>query len=89
LPPLGVFRCLRFSVLARMLCSTSLLAGPKDCEQLQQEIEVKIQAAGVSSYTLAIVSNAQARDPGMLVGSCANGRRKFFIRRITKHCQGS
>jgi hypothetical protein len=72
---------LRFSALALMLCSTALLAAPKDCEQLKQEIEVKIQAAGVSSYTLEIVSNAEVSDPGMVVGSCANGRKKILYQK--------
>jgi hypothetical protein len=72
---------LRLSALALMLCSTSLLAAPKDCEQLKQEIEIKIQAAGVSSYTLEIVSNAEATDPSMVVGSCAFGSQKIVYQK--------
>ncbi|MBX9753977.1 MAG: DUF1161 domain-containing protein [Pseudomonadaceae bacterium] len=68
---------LRLSVLALMLFSTPLLAAPKDCEQLKREIEIKIQAAGVSSYTLEIVASADATDPGMVVGSCAYGSKKI------------
>jgi hypothetical protein len=72
---------LRFSALALMLCSTSLQAAPKGCEVLKQEIEGKIQAAGVSSYTLEIVSNAEVGDPGMVVGICANGSKKILYQK--------
>ncbi|MDO8698401.1 MAG: DUF1161 domain-containing protein [Pseudomonas sp.] len=72
---------LRLSVLALMLFSTPLLAAPKDCEQLKREIEIKIQAAGVSSYTLEIVASADATDPGMVVGSCAYGSKKIVYQK--------
>lgn len=36
--------------------ATSAVAAPKDCEELRKEIEVKIQANAVPSYTLEIVS---------------------------------
>jgi hypothetical protein len=36
----------RFSALALLLCSTSLLAAPKGCEVLKQEIEVKSRPQG-------------------------------------------
>lgn len=72
---------LRLSLLALMLCSTSLLAAPKDCEALKLEIEIKIQAAGVGSYTLEIVSNDEAGDPAMVVGSCANSSKKIIYQR--------
>jgi hypothetical protein len=45
------------------LLSTSALAAPKPCEELRAEIEVKIQAAGVASYTLEIVPNEDTQDP--------------------------
>lgn len=69
------------SALVLLLCSTALLAAPKDCEVLKQEIEVKIQAAGVSSYTLEIVSNAEVGDASMVVGSCANGSQKILYQK--------
>ena len=46
-----------------ILCSalaTTALAAPKDCEELKKEIEVKIQAKAVPSYTLEIVSKEEA-----------------------------
>jgi hypothetical protein len=63
------------------LTSTSLLAAPKPCEELRAEIEVKIQAAGVASYTLEIVSNDEAQDPSMVVGSCDGGTRKIVYQK--------
>jgi hypothetical protein len=61
--------------------STATLAAPKPCEVLKQEIEVKIQAAGVPSYTLEIVPNAEAEDPNMVVGSCDNGTKKIIYQK--------
>jgi hypothetical protein len=72
---------LRLSLLALMLFSSALMAAPKDCEELKSEIEIKIQAAGVSSYTLEIVATADATDPGMVVGSCAYGSKKIVYQK--------
>lgn len=56
-----------------ILCSalaTSAFAAPKDCEELRKEIEIKIQAKAVPSYTLEIVSKEEAKkhDIAMVVG---------------------
>ena len=56
-------------------------AAPKPCEELKQEIEVKIQAAGVTSYTLEIVPNDEVHDASMVVGSCENGTKKIIYQR--------
>ncbi len=63
------------------LASATALAAPKPCEELREEIEVKIQAAGVSSYTLEIVANDEVEDSSMVVGSCANGTRKIIYQK--------
>lgn len=63
------------------LFSGSALAAPKSCEALKQEIEVKVQAAGVASYTLEIVANDEVEDENMVVGSCANGTRKIIYQK--------
>jgi hypothetical protein len=68
------------AMLLGVLSSTAL-AAPKPCEELKQEIEVKIQAAGVASYTLEIVSNDEAQDPNMVVGSCDAGTKKIIYQR--------
>lgn len=64
-----------------MTLATGALAAPKDCEALKAEIEAKIQANNVSSYTLEIVANDEAQDPNMVVGSCDNGTRKIIYQK--------
>lgn len=63
--------------------ATSALAAPKDCEALRQEIEVKIQANAVPSYTLEIVSKQEAEkhDIAMVVGSCENGTKAIIYQK--------
>jgi hypothetical protein len=68
------------AILLGLLGSTAL-AAPKPCEELRAEIEVKIQAAGVASYTLEIVPNDEAQDPNMVVGSCDGGTKKIIYQR--------
>lgn len=69
-----------------ILCSalaTSAFSAPKDCEELRKEIEVKIQAKAVPSYTLEIVSKEEAakHDIAMVVGSCENGTKAIVYQR--------
>lgn len=63
--------------------ATSAVAAPKDCEALRQEIEVKIQANAVPSYTLEIVSKQEAEkhDIAMVVGSCENGTKAIIYQK--------
>ncbi|MCK9797064.1 hypothetical protein BK634_03270 [Pseudomonas chlororaphis] len=69
--------------LAVVCCAlaTSALAAPKPCEELKAEIEAKIQAQGVASYTLEIVSNDEVHDNNMVVGSCENGTKKIIYQK--------
>ena len=69
------------TLLPACLLGSLALAAAKPCEVLRQEIEVKIQAAGVTSYTLEIVPNAEVEDPNMVVGSCDGGTRKILYQR--------
>ena len=69
-----------------ILCSalaTSVFAAPKDCEELRKEIEIKIQAKAVPSYTLEIVSKEEAdkHDVAMVVGSCENGTKAIVYQK--------
>ncbi|MEG0859472.1 MAG: DUF1161 domain-containing protein [Pseudomonas sp.] len=68
------------AVLASLL-ATSALAAPKNCEELKAEIEAKIQANNVSSYTLEIVKNEEVHDQNMVVGSCEGGTRKIIYQK--------
>ncbi|MBA1207915.1 uncharacterized protein DUF1161 [Pseudomonas sp. URIL14HWK12:I3] len=63
------------------LMTTSALAAIKPCEELKAEIEAKIQAQGVPSYTLEIVPNSEVQDPNMVVGSCDGGARKIIYQK--------
>lgn len=69
--------------LAVVCCAlaTSALAAPKPCDELKAEIEAKIQAQGVASYTLEIVTNDEVHDNNMVVGSCENGTRKVIYQK--------
>jgi hypothetical protein len=69
--------------LAVICCAltTSALAAPKPCEELKAEIEAKIQASGVTSYTLEIVTNDEVHDQNMVVGSCENGTKKIIYQK--------
>lgn len=72
-------------VLAVVCCAlaTSALAAPKDCEELKKEIEIKIQANAVPSYTLEIVSKEEAEkhDVAMVVGTCESGTKAIIYQR--------
>ena len=63
--------------------ATSAIAAPKDCEELKNEIEVKIQANAVPSYTLEIVSKEEAdkHDAAMVVGTCDYGRKAIIYQK--------
>ncbi|TDF83202.1 DUF1161 domain-containing protein [Pseudomonas sp. H9] len=63
------------------LLATSALAAPKNCEELKAEIEAKIQANNVSSYTLEIVKNEEVHDQNMVVGSCEGGTKKIIYQK--------
>ncbi|MDD2099686.1 DUF1161 domain-containing protein [Pseudomonas putida] len=61
--------------------ATSALAAPKPCEELKAEIEAKIQASGVASYTLEIITNDEVHDQNMVVGSCDGGTKKIIYQK--------
>ena len=56
-------------------------AAIKSCEELKAEIEAKIQAQGVPSYTLEIVPNSDVKDQNMVVGSCEGGTKKIIYQK--------
>lgn len=72
----------KYAVLLLALAGASVAqARTKPCEELKAEIETKIQAAGVTSYTLEIVTAGEALDPNMVVGSCEGGTRKIVYQK--------
>lgn len=72
-------RCLLLMLLT--VLSGTALAAPKPCEALKREIEVKVQASGVTSYTLEIVAASEVRDLNMVVGSCEGGSKKIIYQK--------
>lgn len=69
-----------------ILCSalaTAAFAAPKDCEELKKEIEVKIQAKAVPTYTLEIITAEEAKqhDSAMIVGTCENGTKRIIYQK--------
>lgn len=73
-------KCFALAVASCAL-ATSALAAPKPCDELKAEIEAKIQAQGVPSYTLEIVTNDEVHDNNMVVGSCENGTKKIIYQK--------
>jgi hypothetical protein len=65
--------------VAAALFASPLMAA-KDCEELKQEIAAKIEANGVTNYTLEIVPNDQVGDR-QVVGSCGGGTMKIVYTR--------
>ena len=61
------------------LAGTALAAG-KPCEELKSEIAAKLDAKGVSGYSLEIVDKGAAAD-GKVVGSCEGGTKEIVYKR--------
>lgn len=66
-------------VMALMMLSTAAWAQ-KPCEDLKSEIDAKLQAKGVKSYTLDIVASDAVKDQ-TVVGSCEGGSKKIVYAR--------
>ena len=72
----------RFALaVACALLAVNAVAPPKSCDELKDEIEARIQANNVTSYTLEIVTNDEVTDQNMVVGSCENGTKKIIYQR--------
>lgn len=68
------------STLALAGLALPALGAGKPCEELKAEIDAKIKANGVASYTLEIVGNDEVKDR-KVVGSCDGGTRKIVYQR--------
>lgn len=67
----------RLSVLVALaIALPSAWAQVKPCEELKTEIAAKINANGVTNFTLEIVPNEQVGDR-KVVGSCEGGSKKI------------
>ncbi|MDB5994065.1 MAG: hypothetical protein JWP42_1201 [Pseudomonas sp.] len=61
------------------LAGTAFAAG-KPCEELKAEIAAKLDAKGVSGYSLEIVDKGAAAD-GKVVGKCEGGAKEIVYKR--------
>lgn len=67
-------------IVAVLLMMASPAFAKKSCEELKSEIDAKIQAKGVKSYSLEIVPNEDVKD-GKVVGTCDGGTKKIVYQR--------
>ncbi len=63
-----------------LLAITTLLSisafAKKSCDELKSEIDAKLKAKGVVSFTLEIVENSTIKDE-KIIGSCDGGSKKI------------
>jgi hypothetical protein len=55
-------------------------AAGKPCEELKAEIAAKLDAKGVSGYSLDVVDKGAAAD-GKVVGTCEGGAKEIVYKR--------
>ncbi|MDP2240552.1 MAG: DUF1161 domain-containing protein [Burkholderiales bacterium] len=67
------------AAIALMLIATPALAK-KSCDELKAEIEAKISARGVKTFTLEIAGKDEQKD-GKVVGTCDGGTKKIVYKR--------
>lgn len=61
------------------IAGTTLAAG-KPCEELKAEIAAKLDAKGVSGYSLEIVDKGAAAD-SKVVGTCEGGSKEIVYKK--------
>ena len=66
------------------LFALSLIVSPafagKNCEELKSEIAAKLDAKGVTGYTLDIVATEDVKDE-KVIGSCEGGTKKITYKK--------
>ncbi len=67
-------------IAAAMLMIATPAFGMKSCEELKSEIDAKLQAKGVKSYSLEIVPNDKVKDE-KVVGTCDGRTKKIIYKR--------
>lgn len=71
------------AVLALVSAGTAAAnPAPGNCDALREQIEAKIRASGVATFTVTVVE-ADAPADGKVVGSCDRGSRKIVYARGT------
>jgi hypothetical protein len=69
-----MFKPAYLASLLALVCATSYA---NNCDDLKAQIESKIKAAGVASFTVTVVDSA-ANAAGKVVGSCDRGAKKIM-----------
>jgi hypothetical protein len=67
-------------LLAVVLCATSGGAMARDCEEVKGEIDAKITANGVTTYTLEVIDATTEAD-GKVIGTCGGGAKKIVYKK--------
>jgi outer membrane lipoprotein-sorting protein len=75
-----------FVALAMFVLFSAPAQAGTPCEEVKSEIAQKLDAKGVKSYTLEVVSKDQETD-GKVVGTCEGGAKKIVYRRGTSPAQ--
>jgi hypothetical protein len=66
--------------LALLSVAGTAFAAGKPCEELKSEIAAKLDAKGVSGYSLEIVDKGSATD-GKVVGTCEGSTKEIVYKR--------
>lgn len=62
-----------------LIFAGTALAQGKSCEELKAEITAKLDAKGISNYSLEIVDKGTAAG-GKVVGTCEKGSKKIVYK---------
>ena len=68
------------ALMALLMLASSPALAKKDCNELKSEIEGKIKAKGVKSFTLEVVAG-DAKGDGKVVGTCDGGAKKIVYKK--------
>lgn len=66
--------------LAILLALASGAASATPCDGVKDQIDAKIKAKGVKTYTLDVLDAAAVKDE-KVVGSCDSGKKKIVYKR--------
>ena len=70
----------RLAMVGVLLAAAPAWSQSDNCDELREQIEGKIRAAGVAAFSVT-VADAAASAAGKVVGQCAQGRRKIVYQR--------
>ncbi|MHC8297208.1 DUF1161 domain-containing protein [Pseudomonas sp. LB3P58] len=62
-----------------IFAGTAMAVPVKSCEELKADIAAKLDAKGISNYSLEIVDKGAAAD-GKIVGTCEKGSKKIIYK---------